>query len=108
MTGKFPFITLDKDGILLELYIQPGASRNEIAGLHGARLKVKLISQPIGGNANKSLIEFLAERLKIKKKDLCLIQGIKSRGKRVRITGAPIDILNIKFEEIIKNIKGAA
>lgn len=66
--SDFPFLSLCEDGILLKLHIQPGASKNEISGMHGSSLKIKLTSPPVEGAANKSLVEFLAKTLNIKKK----------------------------------------
>ena len=72
-------------GCTLSLYIQPGASRSEISGLHGDRLKVKIKAPPVDGEANEALIEFIAETLKIPKRSVHLIQGETSRQKTVLV-----------------------
>lgn len=72
-------------GCTLSLYIQPGASRSEISGLHGDRLKVKIKAPPVDGEANEALIEFIAETLKLPKRDVHLIQGETSRQKTVLV-----------------------
>lgn len=107
LNDKIPFCVSNQNGVFLELYIQPGASSNEVVGLHGNRLKIKLTSRPIGGSANRALIEFLAGCLGFKKKALHLVSGIKSREKRVKIEGVPIALLSIKIEAVYKKIKGA-
>lgn len=80
-------------GSILALYIQPGASMNEVSGIHGDRLKIKIKSPPRDGEANEGLIEFLAEILKIPKKRIFLIQGESSRQKNVLVELPPNDVL---------------
>lgn len=72
-------------GTLIILYIQPGASKNEISGEHDQRLKVKIKAPPRDGEANEGLIEFLSEVLKISKKRIFLIQGESSRQKTILV-----------------------
>lgn len=72
-------------GTLLNLYIQPGASKSEISGEHGDRLKVKIKAPPREGEANEALIEFLADILSISKSKVHLIRGETSRQKDLLI-----------------------
>lgn len=72
-------------GALLSLHIQPGASRSEIVGLHGERLKVKIKAPPVDGAANLALIEFFADFLGIAKSRVSLIQGESSRQKTLLV-----------------------
>jgi uncharacterized protein (TIGR00251 family) len=74
--------------LILELHVQPGAARTEVAGLHGARLKVRLAARAVEGSANAALIEFLAERLDVRRQDIRIEAGLKSRAKRVSVRGA--------------------
>ena len=50
------------DALWLDLQIQTRAARNELVGLHGERLKIRITAVPIEGRANRHLIEFMAER----------------------------------------------
>ncbi|MBI5047726.1 MAG: YggU family protein [Deltaproteobacteria bacterium] len=86
--NSLSFLTHDKKGILLRLYIQPRASKNEITGIHdGTALKIRLTSPPVEGAANSACIEFLADILEIRKSQLEIASGKKSRIKQVKITG---------------------
>jgi len=76
------------DELILELHVQPGAARSEIAGLHGERLKVRVAARAVEGEANAALIEFLAERLGVAKRDVKIAAGAGSRTKRVSVRGA--------------------
>ena len=73
--------------IVLELHVQPGASRTEFAGKHGERLKVRLKEKAADGKANDALIEFLAGHYQVAKRDVRIVSGLKSRQKRVVIAG---------------------
>lgn len=74
--------------MILELHVQPGASRTEFAGKHGERIKLRLAARAVDGKANAALIEFLAEYYGVPKRNVRIEAGLKSRQKRVAIEGA--------------------
>ena len=67
--------------------MQPRASRNEVAGWKGRVLCVRLTAPPVEGAANKACVEFLAERLGVKRHQVTLVSGEKSRDKVLAIEG---------------------
>ena len=71
--------------MILELHVQPGASRSEFAGKHGERIKVRLAARAADGRANEALIEFLADYYKVPKRSVRIESGLRSRQKRVVI-----------------------
>jgi uncharacterized protein (TIGR00251 family) len=71
----------------LELKTIPNAPRDEIAGWLGDALKVKVHAPALEGRANDALLEFLADKLGVHRRDITLIRGDKSRHKIIRITG---------------------
>jgi uncharacterized protein len=71
--------------LILELHVQPGASRTEFAGKHGERIKVRLAARAVDGKANQALIEFLAEHFGVPRRNVRIESGITSRQKRVVI-----------------------
>jgi len=73
---------------LLELHVQPGAARTEVAGLHGGRLKLRLAARPVEGQANAALVAFIAERLGAARRDVTIETGAGARVKRVAVRGA--------------------
>ncbi|MFA7268777.1 MAG: DUF167 family protein [Sterolibacterium sp.] len=77
----------DGDSVVLSLHIQPGAKKTQVAGLHGAALKIRLSAPPVDGKANDALIGFLAESLGVARGCVELVSGASSRAKRVRVTG---------------------
>ncbi len=74
-------------GVVLELLIQPRASRTRAVGEHDARLKLQLAAPPVDGEANQALIEFLARALGVRKADVTIARGETGRRKTVRIAG---------------------
>ena len=76
------------DGVTLRIQAQPGAKRTEIAGVYGDCLKVRLASPPVDGKANECLIEFLAERLGVKRGQVRITRGSGSRRKSVFVAVA--------------------
>lgn len=79
------WLTAEGEGVILQLHVQPGAKRTEVAGLHGEALKVRLAAPPVDGKANAALLAFLAERVDASRTAVTLLSGDTSRAKRVRI-----------------------
>lgn len=77
--------TLPDGSLLLKLFVQPRASKNEIAGLHGDALKLRLTSPPVEGRANKAAVAYLARLLKVPKSSLTIRSGAQSRHKEIVI-----------------------
>jgi len=73
--------------LILELHVQPGASRSEFAGRHGDRIKVRLAAPAVDGKANAALVDFLAAHLGVPRRNVHIASGLKSRRKRVVIEG---------------------
>lgn len=87
--------TVSGEGIIISLHIQPRASRNEVCGVLGNALKVRLTSPPVDGAANKLCREFVAELFNVSKSNVEIISGETSRQKRVRISGNPESLMKI-------------
>jgi uncharacterized protein (TIGR00251 family) len=73
--------------ITLKIHLLPRASRDEICGLHGDAIKVKVTAPPIEGKANKALQRFIAEKLNLASSQVEIMAGRRSREKILRISG---------------------
>lgn len=73
------------DMLILNLRVQPRASRDHYQGIHGDQIRVRITGAPIDGNANNSLIDFLSVIFGVPKSRITLASGSTSRNKRVRI-----------------------
>ncbi|MGI6638156.1 MAG: DUF167 domain-containing protein [Desulfobulbus sp.] len=84
-----PYLLTQADGsLLLRIHVQPRASQNQVTGLQGDALKIRLSAPPVDGKANKAVLAFLAALLSLPKSALSLKSGQQSRQKTVLVTGA--------------------
>ncbi|RTR34598.1 DUF167 family protein YggU [Shewanella atlantica] len=74
-----------QDDLLLNLYIQPKASRDQIVGIHGEELKIAITAPPVDGKANAHLIKYLSKAFKVPKGDIVILKGQLGRHKQVKI-----------------------
>lgn len=77
------------DGVVLAILVQPRASKNQLCGVQGEELKVRLTSPPVDGAANKLCRDFFAKLLRCSKSNVTLIAGHKSRHKRLLVENVP-------------------
>lgn len=75
------------DSVSIRLRVLPGAHRDEIAGWYGDAVKVRCQAPALDGRANEAVIEFLASVLGLKRSDVTLAHGLRSRDKVVEIHG---------------------
>lgn len=78
-------VSQQQGDLLLNLYIQPKASRDQIVGLHCDELKVAITAPPIDGKANAHLCKYLAKTFKVPKSDIHIIRGELGRHKQIRV-----------------------
>lgn len=86
---------------LIDLRVQPRASRTEFAGLFGARLKVRLQAPPVDGRANAALLDFLASACDLPRSRVTLECGQTGRNKRARLHG--LDVLPAALQSAISD-----
>ena len=82
-----PWLHVQGDGLLLDVYVAPRASHTRIVGLYDQRLKIQLAVPPVEGRANRCLVQFLADRLGIPRVQVDIIGGPTSKRKTVRVMG---------------------
>lgn len=75
----------------LHIRVIPRSSRNQITGWRDGVLQVKLTAPPVEGAANESLIKFLADSLGIRRSQITLSSGDRSRSKTLKISGLTED-----------------
>lgn len=74
-------------GIRFSVRVQPRASANEVVGLYGDALKVRLTAPPVDGAANVGLIALLAGTFGIPARCITLVSGATARTKIVELRG---------------------
>ena len=96
------------EGIQFSAYILPRSSRNEISGLRGQALKIKLTSPPVDGQANKMVVKFLSKTLQLTPSRISIVGGTTSRNKTISIEGLDEDALMTKLKPFIGETNNGA
>jgi uncharacterized protein (TIGR00251 family) len=73
--------------VRLAVYIQPRASKTELAGMHDGSIKIRIAAPPVDNAANQALVEYVAQRLDLAKGRVRLVSGATSRRKVLEIDG---------------------
>lgn len=78
----------EKDGsFIFPVRVVPRAKKDEIAGVEGESLKVRIAAPPVRGKANEALVELLAQALGVRKRQVEIASGQRARNKTIRIRG---------------------
>ena len=77
--------TWRNNSLILRLHLQPGARKNEITGLLNNRLRIKIKAPPVGGKANREIIDMLADEFKTRKSHINITSGKLNRNKTIDI-----------------------
>ena len=80
-------LDITDDGVVIDVHVQPGGSRDQVVGRHGDALKVKVSAPPEGGRANEAVCRLLAEAFEVPPSAVEVVAGTKARRKRIRISG---------------------
>lgn len=83
---KIPFKKI-KEGIRIEVKVEPRSSKKGLTGVTGSVLKVKLTAPPVEGEANRQLIEIIAEETGVRKSSISIVRGQSSKNKLIEIKG---------------------
>nr|VFK18161.1 MAG: hypothetical protein BECKLPF1236B_GA0070989_11357 [Candidatus Kentron sp. LPFa] len=75
----------EQDTLILEIHVQPRASRNQIVGVENDRLKLRITDAPVQGKGNEGIIRFLAKEFRVPKSYLTILAGARSRNKRIAV-----------------------
>lgn len=81
-------------GVILFLYVQPGATQNRVQGIFASnppRLKISVQSPPVDGAANEATLALLAKILAVSKSRIHLLSGATSRQKNIWVAGFSIE-----------------
>jgi hypothetical protein len=75
------------EGATLIVKVVPGASRDAIAGRHGAGIKVRVTAPPERGKANAAVVRVLASALGLKPQQIRVLRGHAAPSKLIGIDG---------------------
>ncbi|MFH1477359.1 MAG: DUF167 domain-containing protein [Verrucomicrobiota bacterium] len=91
------WIATTKTGVMLSVHVCPRAAQDQLQGLHGDAVKIRLRAPPADGKANDALIVFLSQILDVSVRNLFIVAGHSARHKRVAITGATEAAVRVKL-----------
>jgi uncharacterized protein len=72
---------------LLKVRVQPGSSRNELAGKRDGAVIVRVTAPPAEGKANTAACKLLAEKAGIPSSRVEVVRGALRRDKVIRLIG---------------------
>ncbi len=73
--------------VLVDVLVQPRASREKVGPVHGDRLKLAVTAPPVDGEANAAVIALLARALDVARGAVEVSAGASSRRKTIRVRG---------------------
>ncbi len=71
--------------ITVAVSVHPGAARVAVMLLEDGSLDVRVRPRAIDGKANEGVIEVLAERLGLRRRDVRIVTGVRSRQKLIEL-----------------------
>ena len=74
-------------GVIFHIRVVPRSAKCEIVGVQDDALKIKITAPPVEGQANAECIRFLSDILKVRKNQVTIVSGHKSKKKTVAIEG---------------------
>ncbi|HCG98361.1 MAG: YggU family protein [Candidatus Aquicultor primus] len=95
------YLSTHGDGIILNIWLQPRASRTKIVGIYGDNIKISVKAPPLEGRANDECIEFLSALLGFPKKHFTIKSGEQSRHKRIYIEDVTPEIVEAVLEKAV-------
>jgi uncharacterized protein (TIGR00251 family) len=91
-------LSLSKSGrVRLAVKVKPKSSPQGIVGIQDNRMVIRLTSPAVDGQANFALVSFLSKLLRIKKTEVLLVSGEKSRSKLLELSGISFEDARVKL-----------
>jgi uncharacterized protein len=75
-------------GVVVEVWVVPGASRDDVGGDHAGALRVRTVAPAEGGRANRAVARLVADALGAR--HARVIRGSGSRRKTVLVEGVDL------------------
>ena len=76
-----------KGGVRFAVRVRPRSSRNDVEGVCGSSLAVRLSAPPVEGAANAALVETIAAWLGVARRNVTIVRGDTGRLKVVEVAG---------------------
>lgn len=97
--SPLPQCAASADGaVLLRIKVQPRARANEIQGVQGGELRIRVTAPPVDSSANQAVIRLLAKVFGISKSRIQIVRGQTSRHKTLRLEGVKLEAIADELE----------
>nr|WP_285906206.1 DUF167 domain-containing protein [Pseudodesulfovibrio sp. SB368] len=84
------FVSRCGGGWRIAVWVQPGASRSEVVGVYQQCVRIRLRAPAVDNKANKALVAFVADVLKVKKGQVSIESGQTTRRKLLALDAAAV------------------
>ncbi|XP_020286181.1 UPF0235 protein C15orf40 homolog [Pseudomyrmex gracilis] len=92
-------VVLDKNGnVAIKIQAKPGAKCNNITDISDEAVGIAISAPPTEGEANAELVKYLASIFGLRKSDVSLDRGSRSRQKIVVVSGITTDQVLAKLK----------
>ncbi|KYQ58633.1 UPF0235 protein C15orf40 like protein [Trachymyrmex zeteki] len=93
-------VVLNKDGnVAIKIQAKPGAKCNNVTDISDETVGIAISAPPTEGEANAELVKYLASIFGVRKSDVSLDRGSRSRQKVVIVSG-------ITTDQVLTKLKG--
>lgn len=89
-------------GAAITVKVMPRARKTEIAGLMAdGTIKIRVAAPPVGGAANRVLVEFLSQTLGLPKSQIDIIAGETAERKLISMVGISPVAVDAAFQRLL-------
>ncbi|XP_050463993.1 UPF0235 protein C15orf40 homolog [Cataglyphis hispanica] len=97
-------VVLNKDGnVAIKIQAKPGAKCNNVTDISDEAVGIAISAPPMEGEANAELVKYLASIFELRKSDVSLDRGSRSRQKVVIVSGITTDQVLAKLKKEMGN-----
>lgn len=95
-------VTVKQDNsVIIKILAKPGAKQNGITDITDEGVGVQIAAPPVEGQANTELVKYISKLLGLRKSDVTLETGSKSRAKTIVVNGLDRDTILDKLKSEI-------
>ena len=81
------------DSATIAVRLQPRAKRDEVVGLRGEAIVIRVTAPPVDGKANAALCRLIAKRAGVAPSRVEIVRGHTAREKVIRVEGLDAEAL---------------
>ncbi|KAI4836715.1 hypothetical protein MKS88_004518 [Plasmodium brasilianum] len=97
------YIKKKDENILINLRVKPNAKNTSIYFNSDKEvLNISIQEQPVNNQSNVAIISYFSDILNLKKRDISIVSGLKSRDKVLMVSNISLDDLNNKITENVE------